>query len=30
MKPEENIRAEAAGTLIWPVAASPFQKILNH
>ena len=30
MKPEENIRAEAAGTLIWPVAASPFQKMLNH
>lgn len=30
MKPEENIRAEAAGTPVWPAAASPFQKMLKH
>ncbi len=30
MQPEEGIRAEAAGILIWPVPSSPFQRLLEQ
>lgn len=29
MNPEAGIRAEAAGTLLWPAAISPFQSLFN-
>ena len=30
MHPEPGIRAEAAGTLLWPLPSSPFQQLLNN
>ena len=30
MQPAENIRAEGAGILLWPAAASPFQSIFSN
>ena len=29
MQPSEGIRAEAAGILVWPAAASPFQRMFD-